>query len=183
MMTKEFLSYTSPDEFDKILELVKPNNEFLGTKINLEKEPFKKVWDVKQIATKGDILELIKCLTGKKEIEILNSDYRAFMYFLKSIKNQLKEIARLEELLNEDNDPDLERAGSDELTDYGYVNYIDRFAQDDFLKWKKAEKRLKKTAWIVVYTKLKLDQTKNRIERNYLKIKHENNRLAQRANL
>jgi hypothetical protein len=115
-------------------------------------------------ATIDSIISSIEIVTGIKKKNILNFKITLLYSIINGIKEQLEQIISMEinELSDEEDDIDIISTNANErMAKFGVINTIDSLANGDLTKWNEIEN----TPYIVVFTKLKMDREKNKIQK------------------
>ncbi len=141
----------------------------------LLKTSYKKVNEYRELILKGNLIEVAqKILSRVKYIsidEILSTEYREFVYFMKWLEDEFNNISVLESDLSADESDEMEEAGINALSKYKEINVIDALS-NNILEWEQIEK----LPYEVIYTKLLKTKEENEIRENLIQIRNRNNK-------
>lgn len=167
---KKFFENIDPDVFRVILDNVKPSNELLGITIpDIVSWRFCDVMGILDEAVKATPFEWclqVLVLHGKAtESKLLKADSKAFIRFLKHVKNEIEKIGKLQEQLQSEPEADLINAGIDELNRFGSATIYYSISKDPG-EWD----RISELPYGKLYTKLLLDKVQGDIQKRYNQI-------------
>lgn len=171
------------DEYMMILEYLKPITEIKNPKYNKfkwwSKEPIKiqlpsfmmltfseviEIRDSFNNASIDSILDVMVIVTKLEKRYIERFTITQFYGIINYIKEQLEFITNIEmnELNDDEEDIDLITVNANErMAKFGVINTIDSLANGDLTKWDD----IQKMQYSVVFTKLKMDKEKNKIQK------------------
>jgi hypothetical protein len=184
---KDFLKLTDVgvvQEYIAILDLLKPSYEVDNPNYKwydkwLKKHPkmllVKDIrsllyYEVDQIRNNFEegsaqaIFDSIKLVLDVQDKEILNFTITTFYAIISKIRTNLIEVnnGEVNELLDDYQDEFLLAINANQrMAKFGVLNIIDSLANGDVLKWKEIEK----LPYMVVFTKLRMENEKNKIQR------------------
>lgn len=176
MTVKEFLELDDESEVYKI-KAIKNVIEPLNYISNCKSKPitemmFKKVQEVRQYYNKGEILFLCSSTCGIGHRELLKTDYKKLLYYLKWIEEQFENIGKLEANLNS-TDPDeeehnflMQEAGVAQLSIFEELNIVDSLALQYGVQWEDVER----WPYSKVYAMMLKNKIQARINRRYQKL-------------
>lgn len=171
---------TNDKEEQEVLKVLLNNAKGINT---LKGKKSKKLTDLKlgeveqirQWFKEGNALYIISFLTGLGWKDILSVDHKEGIVFFRWVISELERIGNMEKVLSEKNDEEAEgallseRSGSKEMEKFSVLNEVDMLAKGDVLKWDE----IMKLNYMVVYTKILMIKTSNRIEMKKNKIRNE----------
>lgn len=181
MTTKELLESTSIEDFKSFIvdkkEYYKTSTSFLGFElVDLKKESYGYVNEVKEKLSEGNILEFISFVSGHSYTKVLGSDSKEFIEFFLHILNEVDNIVLIEDGLNdlrgdyEDKEEAyLEQAGVSRLNKFGVFGVLDELSGGDITK----HKEISEMPYEYVFTKLLRDKEKSIVQSNYNGIQRE----------
>jgi hypothetical protein len=114
-------------------------------------------------ASIDSILESVKMVVDLTDKQIFQLTILEFYGIINYMKSELTDIANMEinELTDDSFDINLETVNANErMSKFGVLNTIDSLAKEDILRWTEIEK----LPYMTVFTKLTMDNTKNKIQ-------------------
>lgn len=184
---KDFFQITDLNviqEYTSILEHLNPLNEIPNPKYKWYHKWFKKqpktlqIKDIRSLtygkvneikmnlleASDRSIIDTIKMLVDVEDYHILNFTITTFYGIISKIRTELIEInyGEINELTDDYEDEFLAAVNANQrLEKFGVINVLDSLAKEDVLKWNEIEE----LPYMVVFTKLRLEKEKNKIQR------------------
>lgn len=184
---KDFLKLTDVEtvqEYITLLDLLQPLYEVPNPNYKwyhkwLKKQPkmlfvndirslsFGGVTEIRNNFNEGSIqaiFDSIKMIVDVQDKHILNFTITTFYGIISKIRTELIEInnGEINELSDDYQDEFLASTNANErLAKFGVLNIIDSLAKEDILRWKEIEK----LPYMEVFTKLRMENEKNKIQR------------------
>lgn len=173
MTVKEFFAINDEDSLETIkaiMDAVKGRPYIGGYKTReFVNYPFWKLLNARKYYKEQNIYHLCSLTLGIGHRELLAADYRALVYYLRFVRDQMQQVQALEAKLNKEHADEideisrLEAAGISEMNIFEELNLIDELAGGDPLKWE----AIQALPYKAVYTKLLRNKIKGRVNRRY----------------
>lgn len=166
MTVEKFLNNINPYDLKTLIKHSTPKNEINGLESSgINKWSFGVVMD---LVSKDLITASFRLLEHEFDLEykqITELDHRDFVYFASFVRKQFTNVGLLMETLNSEEESQLSASDTKELDKYGTAGIYYSIDKNP-LVWD----NLSKLSFIVIFTRLSLDNTVNKIQQK----KHRN---------